>query len=90
MYKPSPCAPFWYSHKFKRAGFTYKIGLNIHTGDTCWVFGGYPAGTNDITLARSGILWVLPIDEMIISDKGYPGEPDKIITPISDSNTNFK
>ena len=89
IFEPTPFDSRWFSHKFKRAGLTYEIGLNIHTGDICWAFGGYPAGTNDLTMARNGILQVLPAGEMIIADKGYRGEPTKIIAPIEGDNSNF-
>ena len=39
---------------------TYEIGLNVITGDICWAFGGFKASVNDITMARKGILAVLP------------------------------
>ena len=39
------------------------------------------AGTNDITMARKGILNYLPSTEKIIADKGYRGEA-QIISPI--------
>ena len=82
IYEPYPFNKKWFSHKFKRAGITYEIGCNVNTGEICWAFGGYPAGVSDITMARQGILRVLPPTEMIIADKGYVGERTKIITPI--------
>ena len=89
IYEPSPFSPFWFSHKFKRAGLTYEIGLNVHTADSCWAYGGFPAAVNDLTLAKRGVLSVLPAGELIIADKGYKGEPHRIITPIDDYSTNF-
>ena len=90
IYEPSPFSEYWYSHQLKRAGLTYEIGLNVHTADICWVYGGYLTGVNAITMAKRGVLSVLPIGEMIISDKGYKGEPNMIITPIEEYSNNFK
>ena len=58
-----------------------NIVICILIQDICWAFGGYPAGTPDITLSRKGVLNVLPAGEFVIADKGYYGEPEKIITP---------
>ena len=79
----------WFSHKFKRAGITYEIGCNVHTGDICWAFGGYPAGVSDLTMERQGILRVLPPTEIIIADKGYVGEGGNIISPILERSHSF-
>ena len=57
--------------------------MNVQTGDICWAYGGYPAGVSDITMARQGILKILPPGEIIIADKGYVGEPTKIVTPVA-------
>ena len=65
--------------------YVFMFRLDIFVGN----LGGYPAGTNDITMARKGILRVLPVGEMILADEGYIGEPTKIITPIEDDSTNF-
>ena len=89
IYEPSPFSEYWYSHRFKRAGLTYEIRLNVHTADICWAYDGYPARVNDITMATHGVFSVLPIGEMIIANKGYKGEPNRIITPIEDYSTNF-
>ena len=83
-YEPSPFNRKWYSHKFKRAGLTYEIGLNVHTGDICWAFGGFPAGLGDLDMARKGVLKRISRREKIIADNGYIGLPDKIIVPSDD------
>jgi len=83
LYEPYPFNKKWFSHKFKSAGITYEIGLNVQNGHICWAYGGYPAGVSDITMARKGILRVLPPGEMIIADKGYQGESSRIITPVA-------
>ena len=46
-------------------------------------------GTNDLTMARNGILQVLPAGDMIIADKAYKGASTQIITPIEEENSNF-
>ena len=67
---------------------TYEIGLKM-TGDICWAYGGYKASVHDITMARRGILTVLPSNEKIVADKGYFGEPDKIVTPHDSAPAGF-
>ena len=59
----------------------HEIGCNVHTVDICWAFGGYTAGTPDIILSRKEVSSVLPAGEFLIANKGYYGDPDKIITP---------
>ena len=40
--------PFW-SHKFKKSGLRYEVGLCILTGDICWWSGPYaPGNWNDM------------------------------------------
>ena len=34
----------FYSFKFKKSGLRYEVGLNIKTGDICWVYGPFPPG----------------------------------------------
>ena len=72
------------------AGLTYEIGFNVQTGHICWVYGGYSAGVIDITIARQGILKFLPPSEIIMADKGYIGEPTKIVTPFAQSGCPMK
>ena len=62
-------------------GLWMHVVICILIPDICWAFGGYLDGTPDITLARKGVLSFLPAGEFVIADKGYYGEPDKIITP---------
>ena len=85
IYEPHPFNRKWCSHKFKHAGLTYEIGLNVQSGDICWAYGGYPAGVSDLQMARVGILKHIVPGEKIIADKGYRGEPNKIITPTQNS-----
>ena len=70
---------------------TYEVACNIQTGDICWAFGGFPAGVNDLTLARMGLHAVLPAGEKVVADKGYWGQYDRFICPsflFSSSATN--
>ena len=34
----------WYSHKFKKPGVRYEVGVAIKSGDIVWINGPYPCG----------------------------------------------
>ena len=85
IFETYPFNQKWFSHKFKRAGLTCEIVLNVQTGHICWAYGGYLAGVSDINMARQGIIKFLPPVEIIIGDKGYVGEPTQIVTPVAQS-----
>ena len=40
-------------------------------------------------MARKGILRVLPVGGIILTDKGYVGELSQVITPIDDQSKTF-
>ena len=70
----------WFSFKFKTAGLRYEVGVNIMTGDIVWIEGPHPAGKMpDITIFRLRLKHVLPDGEKVIADKGYRGEPNKVV-----------
>jgi DDE superfamily endonuclease len=73
--------PRYYSHKFNRAGLSYEIALSLVEDRIVWVSGPYPAGTNDITIFRRGLLHHIPNGKRVIADRGYMGEPDYVSTP---------
>ena len=75
IYEARPFDPKWYSHKFKRAGMRYDVGVGINCGKICWHSGGFRCGEmNDLQIARIGICEHIPRGERIIADKGYKGE----------------
>ena len=86
VYEQSPFSKRWYSHKFKRAGLRYEVGVCIQTGDIVWTHGPFAAGAwPDINIFRAKLKRMLRPGEMVVADKGYKGEkcirtPYKIIS----------
>ncbi len=65
--------PF-YSYKFKKSGFRYKIALCIKTGDICWWAGPYlPGNLNDNMIFRARLVHFLEEGERCETDDGYQG-----------------
>ena len=73
----------YYSHKFKKAGYRYEIGLCIATGSVVWTNGPFPCGANpDIVIFRKRLKRELRlVHEKAIADLGYRGEAAYINTP---------
>jgi hypothetical protein len=66
--------PF-YSHKFKKSGLRYEVGLSIGTGDIVWLNGPYECGRwPDISIFRDSLLSHLEPAERVEADDGYIGE----------------
>ena len=79
----------WYSHKFKKPGVRYEIGVSIQSGDIVWISGPWRAGRYpDISIFRlSGLKEkLLEANERAEADLGYRGEPEVIDLP--DEGTN--
>lgn len=71
------------SHKFKKGGLRYEVGVCILTGDIVWIHGPFRAGLPDIQISRSAILkGALVEGEMCEADNGYVGEDWYIKTPL--------
>ena len=65
----------WYSHKFKKAGVRYEVGLAIKTGDIVWLEGPLPCGNwPDIKIFWAAMVHYLDKDERVEADDGYIGE----------------
>lgn len=65
----------WYSHKFKKPGVRYEVGVAILTGDIVWVKGPLPCGEwPDIKIFRAALVHYLDPDERVEADDGYIGE----------------
>ena len=61
----------WYSHKFKRSGLRYDVGICIMTGDIVCANEPYEPGVyNDIMIFKSHLGFV----ERVEADDGYIGE----------------
>ena len=70
----------WYSHKIKRSGLRYEVGLSIRSGDICWVNGPYECGKwPDISIFRDSLLSHLGESERVEADDGYIGEHSRYI-----------
>lgn len=84
--EPTPFSPKWYSHKFKKAGLRYEIGVCIRTGHIVWASGGYPCGDwPDLRIARDNFVNFLEPSEKALADKGY-NDAQYFILP-SESNS---
>jgi len=74
--------PF-YSHKFKKSGVRYEVGLCIKTGDICWWNGPYEPGIwNNEMIFKDALLSMLEYGERCETDGGYRGSaPDFVKCP---------
>ena len=74
--------PAYYSHKYNKAGFNYKIGISLSQPRVVWMNGTFPAGMNDIKVFKDcGLKAKLELAEkMAISDQGYVGPPEVVST----------
>ena len=46
--EPVPFPEKWYSHKFKRPGLRYDVGLSVRSGTLVWAHGPFPVGVSMI------------------------------------------
>ena len=78
----------FYSHKFKKSGLRYEVGLCILTGDIVWISGPYEPGIwADISIFRNALKGNLEENERVEADDGYVREaPLKIKCPKRFSN----
>jgi hypothetical protein len=78
----------FYSHKFKKSGLRYEVGLCIATGDIVWLNGPYECGRwPDISIFRDSLLSHLAPAERVEADDGYIGEhPRHIKCPAGFAN----
>ena len=66
----------WFSHKFRKPGVRYEVGIGIQTGYIVWIHGPFKAGYTDIQIFRSKIkVKLLKAGERAEADDGYAGEP---------------
>lgn len=72
----------WFSHKFRKPGVRYEVGIAIQTGWIVWIHGPFKAGVPDINIFRSKILKKLKeANERAETDDGYAGEPSACDLP---------
>ena len=77
--------PEFSSHKFAmNSALCYKVTLNIHTCDICWINGVFPAGKyGDLEIFWSALMSYLKDFEWVEADDGYIGEaPEKVRYPM--------
>ena len=74
----------FYSFKFKKSGLRYEVGLNIKTGDICWVYGPFPPGDyNDLKIFNMALRGDLEPGEKAETDGGYRGAaPGSVNCPV--------
>lgn len=73
--EPQPFNKKWFSHKFKKAGLAYEIGISIVEADIVWASGGFPAGEwSDLKMAKDLYVKFAP-KEKTLADKGYRLKP---------------
>jgi len=66
----------WYTKKFNHAGLRYELGINIQTGDICWVNGPFRCGQwSDLRIFRRNLKHMLGLYERVETNDGYAGEP---------------
>ena len=71
-----PFSRVWHSHKFRKTGLRYEIGVCIQTGDIVWVNGPFKCGRwVDISIFRRNLKHKLLPGEMVECDGGYRGDP---------------
>lgn len=80
IWEPRPFNEKYYSKKSNGPGLRYEIAICIATGYVVWVNGPFPAATHDLTIFRQGLMHEIEIDERVLGDRGYNGEPDYIVT----------
>ena len=69
----------WYSHKFKKSGFSYEVGITIFHNQICWINGPFPAGRSDLAIFREGLKDRIPEGKLALTDNGYRGEAGKCL-----------
>jgi hypothetical protein len=71
----------WYSHKQKKAGLSYELGISIFNNKLLvWINGPFPAGNTNLVIYRKagGLKSMIPAGKKVIADEGYRGEAQMI------------
>ena len=72
IWKTGSC---WFSHKFKKPGVRYELGVLILNGDICSLNGPFACGDwPDIKKIRTGLKGCLDEGERVEADAGYIGD----------------
>jgi len=72
----------YFSHKKKRVGLCYKLGIALYESKLIWLNGPFPAGRNDNGNFKHGGLKqkLKSIRRRALADKIYNGHPDEVST----------
>ena len=82
--------PAYYSHKFKRAAYNYKLVISVHTNQLVWMNGPFPAGKNDLSVFQTkGLRNKMKANLRLVADGGYTGEAH-LLTPNQYDNQALK
>ena len=70
--EPTPFDKRWFSHKFKKSGLRYELGICIANGHIVWANGPFPCGSwPDLKIAQFCFCEMLEGGELAVADKGY-------------------
>lgn len=74
--------PKYYSHKKKRAGLCYELGIHLYESKLIWMNGPFPSGRNDNgNFVEGGLKQKLAsIRKKALGDKIYNGHPNECST----------
>ena len=75
--------PKFCSHKFHTSVVNYEVALDLAKSRIVHINGPFEASTHDITIFRQELLQKIPTGHFCIADRGYTGEPDKVMGPNS-------
>ena len=77
-----------YSHKFRTAGLSYEIGIDLNESRVVHVNGPFPAGHTDKVIFKKGLYDKIPKGCCAIGDKGYIDQSvaEKLSTPNAHDN----
>ena len=75
--------PKFCSHKFHTSAVNYEVALDLAKSRIVHINGPFEASTHDITIFRQELLQKIPEGHFCIADRGYTGEPDKVMGPNS-------
>ena len=75
--------PKFCSHKCHTSAVNYEVALDLAKSRIVHINGPFEASTHDITIFRQELLQKIPKGNFCIADRGYTGEPGKVMGPNS-------
>jgi hypothetical protein len=66
----------WYSHKHKKAGLSYELGISILDNKLIWINGPFPTGKTGLVIYHKdgSLKSIIPAGKKVITNEGYRGE----------------